>query len=91
LNPIRLQDRLTCLGSHCPKGYCNMLYFKPVAGGDNVSHFIYDMYFYIDNPNDFAWSAYLTARRFWSFLFVLGMERLKCEATHPVGAASAVF
>jgi hypothetical protein len=35
----------------CPKAYCNMLYFNPVAGGDNVSHFIYDLYFYIDNPN----------------------------------------
>ena len=34
----------------CP-GYCNMLYFNPVAGGNNVSHFIYDLYFYIDNPN----------------------------------------
>lgn len=32
-------------------GYCNMLYFNPVAGGDNVSHFVYDLYFYIDNPN----------------------------------------
>jgi hypothetical protein len=31
--------------------YCNMLYFNPVAGGNNVSHFIYDLYFYIDNPN----------------------------------------
>ena len=34
----------------CP-GYCNMLYFNPVAGGDNVTHFIYDLYFMIDNPN----------------------------------------
>jgi hypothetical protein len=34
----------------CP-GYCNMLYFNPIAGGDNVSHFLYDLYFYIDNPN----------------------------------------
>jgi len=34
----------------CP-GYCNMLYFNPVAGGNNISHFIYDLYFYIDNPN----------------------------------------
>jgi len=33
----------------CP-GYCNMLYFNPVAGGNNVSHFTYDLYFYIDNP-----------------------------------------
>jgi hypothetical protein len=34
----------------CPH-YCNMLYFNPFAGGDNVSHFTYDLYFYIDNPN----------------------------------------
>jgi hypothetical protein len=34
----------------CP-GYCNMLYFNPIAGGNNVSHFLYDLYFYIDNPN----------------------------------------
>jgi len=32
-------------------GYCNMLYFNAVAGGNNVSHFIYDLYFYIDDPN----------------------------------------
>jgi len=35
---------------NCP-GYCNMLYFNAVVGGNNVSHFIYDLYFYIDNPN----------------------------------------
>jgi hypothetical protein len=34
----------------CP-GYCNMLYFNPVAGGNNVSHFIYDLYFMVDKPN----------------------------------------
>ena len=33
-----------------PQPYSNMLYFNPIAGGDNVSHFIYDLYFYIDNP-----------------------------------------
>jgi len=33
-----------------PTPYSNMLYFNPVAGGNNVSHFIYDLYFYIDNP-----------------------------------------
>lgn len=31
--------------------YCNMLYFNPIAGGNNVSHFVYDLYFYIDNPD----------------------------------------
>ena len=35
---------------NCP-GYCNMLYFNAVAGGDNVSKFTYDLYFYIDNPD----------------------------------------
>jgi hypothetical protein len=34
-----------------PTGYSNMLYFNAVAGGDNVSHFVYDLYFYIDNPD----------------------------------------
>lgn len=34
-----------------PSAYSNMLYFNPVAGGDNVSHFTYDLYFYIDNPD----------------------------------------
>lgn len=34
-----------------PTGYSNMLYFNPIAGGNNVSHFTYDLYFYIDNPN----------------------------------------
>jgi len=34
-----------------PTAYSNMLFFNPVAGGNNVSHFIYDLYFYIDNPN----------------------------------------
>jgi hypothetical protein len=33
-----------------PTAYSNMLYFNPVAGGNNVSHFIYDLYFYVDNP-----------------------------------------
>ena len=34
-----------------PTPYSNILYFNPVAGGNNVSHFTYDLYFYIDNPN----------------------------------------
>jgi hypothetical protein len=37
-------------GTPCA-GYCNMLYFNPVAGGNNVTHLIYDLYFYIDNPD----------------------------------------
>ena len=34
-----------------PTPYSNMLYFNPIAGGNNVSHFTYDLYFYIDNPD----------------------------------------
>lgn len=34
----------------CP-GYCNMLYFNAIAGGKSVSHFIYDVDFYIDDPS----------------------------------------
>ena len=33
-----------------PAPYSNMLYFNAIAGGNNVSHFTYDLYFYIDNP-----------------------------------------
>lgn len=33
-----------------PTPYSNELYFNALAGGDNVTHFIYDLYFYIDNP-----------------------------------------
>jgi hypothetical protein len=33
----------------CP-GYCNQLYWNPVAGGNNVSHFTYDLYFTVDDP-----------------------------------------
>lgn len=35
---------------NCP-GYCNELYWNPVAGGSSVTHFTYDLYFAIDNPN----------------------------------------
>jgi len=34
-----------------PTPYSNMLYFNAIAGGNNVSHFTYDLYFDIDNPN----------------------------------------
>jgi len=34
-----------------PTAYSNILYYNPIAGGNNVSHFTYDLYFYIDNPN----------------------------------------
>jgi hypothetical protein len=29
--------------------YSNALYWIPLGGGSNVSHFIYDLYFYVDN------------------------------------------
>ena len=31
-------------------GYSNYLYFNPITGGNGVSNFVYDLYFYIDNP-----------------------------------------
>jgi hypothetical protein len=32
-------------------GYSNYLYFNPVAGGNSVSNFTYDLYFYVDHPD----------------------------------------
>jgi hypothetical protein len=32
-------------------GYSNYLYFNPIAGGNSVNNFVYDLYFWIDNPN----------------------------------------
>ena len=32
-------------------GYSNYLYFNPIAGGNSVSNVVYDIYFYIDNPD----------------------------------------
>jgi hypothetical protein len=34
-----------------PNGYSDELYFNAIAGGNNVSHFTYDLYFYVDNPS----------------------------------------
>lgn len=31
--------------------YSNELYWTPIGGGNSVSHFTYDLYFYIDNGN----------------------------------------
>lgn len=31
--------------------YSNALYWIPLGGGDNVTHFTYDLYFYIDNSD----------------------------------------
>jgi len=33
-----------------PTPYSNILYYNPIGGGDSVSHFSYDLYFYIDTP-----------------------------------------
>jgi hypothetical protein len=33
-----------------PAPYSNELWFNPLGGGSNVSHFVYDLDFYIDNP-----------------------------------------
>jgi len=32
-------------------GYSNYLYFNPIAGGNSVSQFTYDLYFWIDHPD----------------------------------------
>lgn len=32
-------------------GYSNYLYFNPITGGNGVSNFTYDLYFYIDYPD----------------------------------------
>ncbi len=41
----------TGITPECPNAYCNMLYFNAIGGGNSVSKFTYDLYFYIDNPN----------------------------------------
>jgi hypothetical protein len=41
LSPLRLGG---------PTGYSNELYWNPIGGGNNVSDFTYDLYFYIDQP-----------------------------------------
>jgi hypothetical protein len=32
------------------KGYSNALWWKPVSGGLSASHFIYDLFFFVDHP-----------------------------------------
>jgi len=49
-NSAKFSMAPTAAGTVCTH-YCNMLYFNPVAGGNNVTHLIYDLYFYIDNPD----------------------------------------
>jgi len=33
-----------------PTAYSNQLWYKSLGGGTNVTHFVYDLWFYIDNP-----------------------------------------
>jgi hypothetical protein len=54
--------------------YSNMLYFNPVAGGDNVSHFIYDVYFYIDQPDYAQALEFDTNQTFGGQRWVWGSE-----------------
>jgi hypothetical protein len=37
--------------SNSAYGYSNYLYFNPIAGGNGVSNFVYDLYFAIDYPD----------------------------------------
>ncbi len=55
-------------------GYCNELSFNPVAGGNNVSHFLYDVYFYIDNPNAAQALEFDTNQTFGGNRWVWGSE-----------------
>jgi hypothetical protein len=54
--------------------YSNMLYFNPVAGGDNVSHFTYDVYFYIDQPDYAQALEFDTNQTFGGQRWVWGSE-----------------
>jgi len=40
--------KFSLAGTH---SYSNELYWTPIGGGNSVSHFAYDLYFYIDNGN----------------------------------------
>ena len=61
-----------------PTPYSYMLYFNPVAGGNNVSHFTYDLYFYIyfyiDNPNASQALEFDINRTFGGDCWVWGSE-----------------
>jgi hypothetical protein len=57
-----------------PTGYSNMLYFNPVAGGNNVSHFTYGLYFYIDNPDAAQALEFDTNQTFGGQRWVWGSE-----------------
>ncbi len=34
-----------------PTAYSNELWFNPIGGGSNLTHFVYDLWFYIDTPD----------------------------------------
>jgi hypothetical protein len=57
-----------------PTPYSNMLYFNAVAGGNSVSHFTYDLYFYIDNPNVSQALEFDTNQTFGGTRWVWGSE-----------------
>ena len=57
-----------------PNGYSNELYFNAIAGGNNVSHFTYDLYFYIDNPVAPQALEFDTNQTFGGYRWVWGSE-----------------
>jgi len=57
-----------------PNGYSNELYFNAFAGGNNVSHFTYDLYFYIDNPAAPQALEFDTNQTFGGYRWVWGSE-----------------
>ena len=57
-----------------PNGYSNELYFNAIAGGRNVSHFTYDLYFYIDNPAAPQALEFDTNQTFGGYRWVWGSE-----------------
>ena len=57
-----------------PNGYSNELYFNAIAGGKNVSHFTYDLYFYIDNPAAPQALEFDTNQTFGGYRWVWGSE-----------------
>jgi len=57
-----------------PNGYSNELYFNAIAGGSSVSHFTYDLYFYIDNPDAPQALEFDTNQTFGGYRWVWGSE-----------------
>jgi len=67
-----------------PNGYSNELYFNAIAGGNNVSHFTYDLYFYIDNPSAPQALEFDTNQTFGGQRWVWGSECNFKGETPPV-------